>query len=317
MEPEITVESSASNDSTVYNSEKRMPKEEVVRMANSLIQKQSDISSCMIDLNNDTENPKRNKLSELDYNSANFFRVALIGDSGVGKTSIVQCCRDGISELDPLPTIGVDYIIKHYMLEKKSKRKSKNKYDINPSLGINNTSYNICDDKLNQTLMSNIIKLSIWDTAGQERFTTIITSYFRSADAVIVVYDVSSIESFNNVTKWIDLVKKSSLIDGGPEFYIIGNKIDLVDHFQQNVDYFIDVSTKNNWHHTFISAQQYEKVDVLFKLIAFKLLENEQDKENKQLDKVKSNSINLNLSHKDKKNESQSWFSLENCCWKD
>ena len=88
----------------------------------------------MIDLNYNENNSEKNQISDIELNSGSFFRIALIGDSGVGKTSIVQCCRDGISDLSPHPTIGVDYIIKHYKLEDKSNHKFM--YNINKTITI-------------------------------------------------------------------------------------------------------------------------------------------------------------------------------------
>ena len=53
-----------------------------------------------------------------------------------------------------------------------------------------------------------MLQLQIWDTAGQERFRTITQSYYRSANGVIIAYDITKMESFNNLNRWLEDVKK-------------------------------------------------------------------------------------------------------------
>jgi len=69
------------------------------------------------------------------------------------------------------------------------------------------------------------VKLQVWDTAGQERFRTITSSYYRGAHGVIVMYDITSKESFTNVNKWLQEVSRYS--SDTMQKIVIGNKTDL------------------------------------------------------------------------------------------
>ena len=71
------------------------------------------------------------------------------------------------------------------------------------------------------------VKLQIWDTAGQERFRTITSAYYRGADGVILVYDVTHRESYDHVREWLSEVNK--LAPEGTPKLIIGNKSDRSD----------------------------------------------------------------------------------------
>ncbi|KZT51951.1 ras-domain-containing protein [Calocera cornea HHB12733] len=117
-------------------------------------------------------------------------KILLIGDSSVGKSSLLLRFADQsfLSEEEGSTTIGVDFKVQR--------------------IEVDGTKY----------------KLSIWDTAGQERFRTITSSYYRGAQGVILVYDVSNRESFDDLPRWINEIDTYC----GPSVakVIVGNKID-------------------------------------------------------------------------------------------
>ena len=124
--------------------------------------------------------------SEYDY----LFKILLIGDSGVGKSSVLGRFVDKVFTDTYISTIGVDFKIRTLNIDGKA------------------------------------VKLQIWDTAGQERFRTITTSYYRGVHAVILVYDVTDILSFNNISNWLKEVQRYAP-DNAIKL-LIGNKCDLV-----------------------------------------------------------------------------------------
>ncbi|KAG8201816.1 hypothetical protein JTE90_027297 [Oedothorax gibbosus] len=151
---------------------------------------------------------------EYDY----LFKLLLIGDSGVGKSCLLLRFADDTYTESYISTIGVDFKIRTIELEGKT------------------------------------IKLQIWDTAGQERFRTITSSYYRGAHGIIVVYDVTDQESFNNVKQWLQEIDRYA--SENVNRLLVGNKCDLTP--KKVVDYvtakefadqlgipFLETSAKN------------------------------------------------------------------------
>jgi len=151
---------------------------------------------------------------EYDY----LFKLLLIGDSGVGKSCLLLRFADDTYTESYISTIGVDFKIRTIELDGKT------------------------------------IKLQIWDTAGQERFRTITSSYYRGAHGIIVVYDVTDQESFNNVRQWLQEIDRYA--SENVNKLLVGNKCDLTT--KKVVDYttakeyadqlgipFLETSAKN------------------------------------------------------------------------
>ncbi|CAI5445486.1 unnamed protein product [Caenorhabditis angaria] len=106
-----------------------------------------------------------------DYD--HLFKLLIIGDSGVGKSSLLLRFADNTFSENYITTIGVDFKIRTMDIDGQR------------------------------------VKLQIWDTAGQERFRTITSTYYRGTHGVVVVYDVTNGESFGNVKRWLQEIEKN------------------------------------------------------------------------------------------------------------
>ena len=116
-------------------------------------------------------------------------KVCLIGNSGVGKTSILERAVSNLFKPETCPTVG-------YQNSRKEVIKDNTKYVFN-----------------------------IWDTAGQETFRSLVPVYFREASAILLVFDVTSKESFDDLQYWIETLIENDIFSN--QIMLIGNKIDL------------------------------------------------------------------------------------------
>lgn len=117
-------------------------------------------------------------------------KLLIIGDSGVGKSSLLLRFADNTFTGNYINTIGVDFKIR--------------------TLEVDNQR----------------VKLHIWDTAGQERFRTITSTYYRGTHGVIVVYDITNGESFANVKRWLHEIDQNCDVVNR---ILVGNKNDCPD----------------------------------------------------------------------------------------
>ncbi|NXX15658.1 RAB42 protein, partial [Podargus strigoides] len=122
------------------------------------------------------------------------FRVIVLGDAAVGKSSLLRCFAEGpggggVGTATPCPTVGVEFYSRTIPL---------------PPTGT--------------------AKLQLWDTAGQERFRSITRSFYRSAAGVLLVFDLTNRASFEHVPEWYH----EATGDRPPAFVLVGHKCDLV-----------------------------------------------------------------------------------------
>lgn len=170
-------------------------------------------------------------LSQSEENSVYkyIFKIILIGDSGTGKTSLINRYINNKFDSKYQCTIGVDFLMKKITLE-----------DQTP------------------------IKLQIWDTAGMEKYKQITSTYYRGAQGAIVVFDLTSQSSFDSVGKWVDDFCAISNPKYHQTIYIVGNKSDLQKErvvSQEDIDTYCSL---NNFKYIEASARTGHGVQKLF-----------------------------------------------------
>ena len=130
------------------------------------------------------------------------YNIILIGNSAVGKTSLFKKIMTGSFSEKNISTIGMD-------------RKS---FNIDAEV----------DDKGKKVTKN--FNISLIDTAGEERFKSITKTYYKGADCILLIYDVTNKESYDNVSMWIESIHESIGDHKNSKYIIvlIGNKIDLI-----------------------------------------------------------------------------------------
>ncbi|CAF2622584.1 unnamed protein product [Rotaria sp. Silwood2] len=160
------------------------------------------------------------------------FKVVLIGNASVGKTCLVRRFCQDVFPTGQAATIGVDFLIK--------------------TVEVNGEK----------------IKLQIWDTAGQERFRSITQSYYRSANALIIVFDINNLATFSSLPDWVREVK--AYANNDVLCTLVGNKSDIN---QREVPTHVaeQFAEKNDMWYLETSAKNSENVGKLFQTIAEEL----------------------------------------------
>ena len=118
-------------------------------------------------------------------------QLIVVGESCVGKTSLLYKYSQGCFTQDHLATVGIEFFTK---TEEINGRK---------------------------------ITVKIWDTAGQEQYKAITKNYYKNADGVIIVYDVTDRESFEKVQEWVQSISDNTDKDKNVQKVIVANKVDM------------------------------------------------------------------------------------------
>ena len=135
------------------------------------------------------------------------YKFILLGNPGVGKSSIFRYLSSGCFKADTISTIGVDKKTLYYSYEIEELQKKKKIKRVKKDFTI-----------------------SLFDTSGQERYRAITRNYYKSAEGILLLYDITNRNSFESVESWIEQIKSSisGKLQSDYLIILIGNKLDLV-----------------------------------------------------------------------------------------
>ena len=161
-------------------------------------------------------------------------RLIVIGDSKVGKSSLLKQFTSGKYVDSCTTTVGVDFHSKIV------------------------------------TVDGNAIKLQLWDTAGQERFRAITRSYYRSAVGGLLVFDITDKDSFSHLTQWIEDARQCAK-PHNPVFVLVGHKSDMTQSRAVSADQALTYAQKYDMEYVETSAKTASNVDNVFLRLAKKI----------------------------------------------
>ncbi|CDW78912.1 gtp-binding protein ypt3 [Stylonychia lemnae] len=187
------------------------------------------------------------------------FKVVMIGDSGVGKSNLLMRYTKGDFNIESKTTIGVEFATKSIKTQDKK-----------------------------------VIKAQIWDTAGQERYRAITNAYYRGAVGALLVYDVTSMQSFQHVANWLKELKQYA--DSNIVILLVGNKTDLKDKREVKKEDAAQYADQHSLAFIETSALDCSNVDLAFdriineiyKVISTNPQEDEDSQYSRQSDKTKT-----------------------------
>ena len=172
-------------------------------------------------------------------------KILLIGDSYVGKTSLLLQYIDRECPENHMATIGVEFKDKIVQINKKN------------------------------------VKLQVWDTSGQERYRSITKNFYRNADGVMFICDVTKENTFENIKNWlIDSEQNSN--NSNFKKILVGNKIDLQKERVIDKEKLENFASKKGMNFYEASAKEGTNVDLIFTELAKLILEDYSDQQIKE-----------------------------------
>lgn len=220
-----------------------------------------------------------NEQEPVDY----IFKIILMGDGGVGKSSLMKRFCQNHFDINSRTTLGIEFMYKNIKIDNKT------------------------------------IKCQIWDTAGQERFRSVTSAYYRGAVGGLMVYDMTNKKSFENIQRWVNEMQNHS--DPNLQVMLVGNKLDLRKYSSVSTNEGKDLAEKLNYSFmetSALDATNVEKcVDQVVKNIYQEIIsqsvksQGEMKRRGKFRD-LKNPGKGTELTTADLKQESK--FDVSNCC---
>ena len=196
-------------------------------------------------------------------------QLLIIGDSTVGKTSIITRFANGTFNSNYLATVGLDNFTKDEIIDNKT------------------------------------IRIKIWDTAGQERYKSLTKGFFRNAEGVMLVYDVTNSETYENLKYWMQSIKNNlgNSIDDIP-IIIIGNKIDCQER-EVSVEEAENFWKEQGFPYFETSAKTGENIENTIKFLVKKVIYVKEGNKDENKDFTKSIKIDKDDNNEEKKSEAK------------
>ena len=185
-------------------------------------------------------------------------KILLVGDSSVGKSSILSKYIDDIFEENRISTIGVEYKVKSLIINERK------------------------------------INLRIWDSSGQDKFRSITQNFFRNADGILFIFDLTEKNSFEGVKQWLI---DSESFDLKIKKILAGNKVDLIEKRIVEKEIIDKLVEKMKLKYYEMSAKDGTNIDIAFRQLAEMILSDFSEKDlneksnNGNLDKKKDGSF--------------------------
>ena len=225
-------------------------------------------------LDSSNNSSKSNKNIKFNFN----FKIILLGDSNVGKTSIFNRFLENTFNETYECTVQAEYKYKA----------------IFPDLNTE-------------------VKLHIWDTSGSEKYKSITQQYYRDAHGIILIFDVCNRNSFNNLNNWISEIKNNCLSEC--QVIIVGNKNDIKDRIV-SMDEGINFTKKFGYNYIDASAKSGYNILLIFDTISQKIMKIFKEDEAKN-NSININKKNFSLSEeliKKNKEANRKEKKKKSCC---